>query len=41
MLRSEGQEIYAVQVNKMSPSPFDSKRHVVENALTHLQMDTD
>ena len=36
MLQSEGHEIYGVRVNKISLSPFDSKRYITENGIdTH------
>ena len=33
VLRSEGHEIYGVHVNKISLSPFDSKRFIEENGI--------
>ena len=36
MLQSEGHEIYGERVNKISLSPFDSKRYITENGIdTH------
>jgi len=33
MLRSEGYEIYGLHVNKVSPSPFDTKRWISEDGV--------
>ena len=33
ILRKEGHEIYRVHVNKVSLSPFDSKRFIAENGI--------
>ena len=33
MFRNEGHEIYRVHVNKVSLSPFDSKRFIAENGI--------
>ena len=33
MLRNEGHEIYRVLENKISLSPFDSKRFIAENGI--------
>ena len=33
MLRSEGHEIYGMHVNKISLSPFDSKRWIAEDGI--------
>ena len=33
MLRNEGHEIYRMHVNKVSLSPFDSKRFIAENGI--------
>ena len=36
MLRSEGHEIYGMHINKISLSPFDSKRRIAEEGIhTH------
>ena len=36
MLHIEGHEIYGVRVNKISLSPFDSKRYIAENQIDTL-----
>ena len=46
ILRSEGHEIYGMHVNKISLSPFDSKRWIAEdgihtNAYGHIPVLTD